>query len=352
MRKWFVISLLFFIVLLFASFVSHEATSLRSIYSRGPAQWPAPFVSDSTKWAELGILPASPLQDQLDSLKHLISLGKILFFDPRLSGSGKISCASCHQPELSWADGIERSLGHDGAVNRRNSPSLQNVWFYTKLFWDGRARDLADQAFAPINSESEMHGDMRELPFKLRRVQGYHALFDSAFGSPGIDPDRIADALAAFQKTIVSRRSAFDAFLSGNKKALDNRQLRGLHIFRVKAGCMNCHHGALFSDNEFHNNGFAADDRGRYLVTQSEDDMGRFKTPSLRDVMKTSPWMHDGRQKDMMAIIEAYNQGRHLRGKDKRLVPLGLSKREKEDLLAFLNAISADPLPFEKPQLP
>lgn len=352
MRQCLVISSLILAVIVSVSFTKNETSRLRSIYSRPANQWPTPFVDENIEWKELGLLPPGPLYDRRDSLKHLIKLGKILFFDPRLSGSGKIACASCHQPELSWTDGKERSLGHEGTVNKRNSPSLQNVWFYKKLFWDGRAHDLQDQAFAPINSESEMHGDMRELPFKLRRVEGYSALFDSAYGDPAIDPDRIAEALAAFQKTIVSNPSAFDKFLAGDKKALSNSQLRGLHLFRTKARCMNCHHGSLFTDNEFHNNGFAGDDKGLYQVTHLDQDAGKFKTPSLRDVMKTSPWMHDGRQKNMMGIIETYDRGKPEMGKDKLLRPLQLKKWERLDLLAFLNAISAEPVRFEIPALP
>lgn len=263
-----------------------------------------------------------------------------------------ISCASCHQPEKSWTDALNKSLGHEGAVNKRNSPSLQHVWFYKKLFWDGRARDLEDQAFAPINSESEMHGDMRMLPGQLRKIKGYRSLFEAAFGDPGIDPDRIAEALAAFQKTIGSRPSAFDEFLSGKKDALSNSQLRGLHVFRTKAGCMNCHNGPLFSDNQFHNNGFAGDDIGLYHVTHNDDDKGKFKTPILRDVMNTGPWMHDGSQTSLMQIIDTYIQASPGRGKDSLIQPLRLSKREKKDLVEFLRAISAPPLPFQKPVMP
>lgn len=352
MRHCLAILSLILFVFVSTSFIQDESLRLRNIYSRPPQQWPAPFVTDGILWDELGVLPAGPLQHRMDSLKHLIGLGKILFFDTRLSGSGKISCATCHQPELSWADGLDKSLGHEGTINKRNSPSLQNVWFYKKLFWDGRARDLEDQAFAPINSESEMHGDMRELPGKLRRIEAYKSLFDSAYGDPGIDPDRIAEALAAFQRTIISSPSSFDRFLAGEKKALSNSQLRGLHLFRTRAKCMNCHHGALFSDNQFHNNGFAGEDKGLYQVTHVESDNGKFKTPSLRDVMKTAPWMHDGSQKNMMAIIEAYNEGKPVARKDELLKPLGLTRQEKLDLLAFLHAISAEPLPFEKPELP
>ena len=329
-----------------------NAESLRKIYSRSPDQWPKPFVDAGVDWKELGILPESPLQSQMDSLKHLIELGKILFFDPRLSGSGKISCATCHKPELNWTDGVEKSFGHDSTLNKRNSPTIQNTWFYKKLFWDGRARDLEDQVFAPINSESEMHGDMRELPFKLRRIKGYAPLFDAAYGDPRIDPDRIAHAIATFEKTIVSEKSRFDEFLSGKTKALNNSELKGLHLFRTKARCMNCHHGFLFTDNSFHNSGFFYNEDGLYKVTHKEEDKGQFKTPSLRDVTRTGPWMHDGSQKDLQSIISRYSIAKFPPGTDPLIKNLGLSSREQKDLLAFLKAISAPPVEFIKPVLP
>ncbi|MBL7738993.1 MAG: hypothetical protein JNK14_07230 [Chitinophagaceae bacterium] len=358
MRKWLVLSVLFFAVLLSVSFTGNDnpAAGLRKIYSRSPDKWPAPFVDAGVAWKELGVLPGSPLQSHLDSLQHLIELGKVLFFDPRLSSSGKISCATCHQPELSWTDGKERSVGHAGAVNKRNSPTIQNSWFYKKLFWDGRARDLEDQAFAPINSESEMHGDMRELPRNLRKIKGYPALFDSAFGDPGIDPDRIATAIATFERTITSPRTKFDEFLSGKRNALNNAELRGLHLFRTKAGCINCHNGPLFTDNQFHNSGFhlndnPENDKGLYNVTHKEEDTGNFKTPSLRDVMKTGPWMHNGMMTHMADIIIHYNKLSPRPGK-KESVMLYLSNREITDLISFLHAISVQPPEFKKPVLP
>lgn len=345
-----------FVILLFSGLVvfslSFSKKNLRDIYSGPVSDWPAPFVDESVKWNELGVLPESPVEKQRDSLKHVIELGKTLFFDTRLSGSGKISCATCHQPALNWADGKEKSIGHEGAINKRNSPTIQNSWFYKRLFWDGRSSNLQDQAFAPINSETEMHSEMPDVMRRLRKVNSYKELFKKAFGDEQIDPDRLTEAIAVFEKTIVSRKSRFDNFLEGNKKALTNSELRGLHLFRTKAKCMNCHSGPLFTDNLFHNGGFSGNDDGYYKVTHKEEDMGKFKTPSLRDVMKTGPWMHDGLQKDMPSIIEKFNKADLPAGKDKLIQPLGLTKREKNDLLAFLHAISAEPLEFQKPDLP
>jgi cytochrome c peroxidase len=354
MRKLYILLTLFTVIAGLASFTTaiDEATSLRKIYSGPTSHWPKPWTDDGVKWSELGQLPESPVVVYKDSLQHKIELGKTLFFDTRLSASGKISCATCHQPELNWTDGKEKSTGHEGAVTKRNSPTIQNSWFYNRLFWDGRARDLQDQAFAPIVSESEMGSDMPDVMRKLRRINGYKDLFKKAFGDEQVDPDRMTEAIAVFEKTIVSSRSRFDEFLAGNKKALTNSEIRGLHIFRTKAKCMNCHSGPLFTDNSFHNIGFSGNDDGYYKVSHKEEDIGKFKTPSLRDVMKTGPWMHDGKEKDMAAIIEKFNTANAATGTSKLLKPLHLTEREKTDLLAFLAAISARPADFLKPVLP
>ncbi len=248
MRTISVLLILISIVLVFDSF---KKESLRDIYSRPSSSWPKPLVDSSVKWQELGLIPDRELPS-----KEKIELGKKLFFDVRLSSSGKISCATCHQPELSWADGRARSIGHDSAINKRNAPSIQFSWFYQKLFWDGRAKNLEDQVFAPINSESEMHSDMPDVMVRLRTVNSYRELFKSAFGDDQIDPDRMAEAIAAFERSIPANPSSFDKFLMGDKKALSDLELEGLHFFRTKSGCMNCHYGPLFSDNQFHNTVF------------------------------------------------------------------------------------------------
>ncbi|MBL0271733.1 MAG: cytochrome-c peroxidase [Chitinophagaceae bacterium] len=355
MRKRWVILALWISILASVSFTGNneEADHLRNIYSLNPGKWPAPFIDAGVPWNELGLLPESPVEKQKDSLKQLIELGKMLFFDTRLSSSGKISCATCHQPELNWTDGKEKSIGHEGAVNKRNSPSIQNSWFYNRLFWDGRSKDLQDQAFAPINSESEMHSEMHEVMQKLSRSKGYKEMFTNAFGDDEINPFLMTEAIATFEKTIISGTSRFDDFLAGDKKALTNSELRGLHLFRTKARCMNCHNGPLFSDNQFHNSGFSGGDAGYYNVTHKDTDKGKFKTPSLRDVARTGPWMHDGQFNDLGQIISRYSLAKFPPGEaDALLQNLGLNNREQKDLLAFLKAISAAPRDFTKPILP
>jgi cytochrome c peroxidase len=353
MRKVSVTGLLLIIVFVSVSF-SNE--SLRNVYSRPPSQWPIPNVDAGVNWKELGTLPPSPLANPSDSLKRIIDLGKALFFDTRLSGSGKISCATCHQPELNWTDGKEKSVGHEGAITKRNSPTIQNSWFYNRLFWDGRSKDLQDQAFGPINSETEMHSEMHDVMRKLSKSKDYKKMFKDAFGSDDIDPFIMTQAIATFEKTITSSETKFDKFLKGDKAALTNSELRGLHIFRTKAKCMNCHHGPLLTDNQFHNNGFhqngdPATDKGLYQVTHKTEDIGKFKTPSLRDVMRTGPWMHHGLIKNMEEVVAHYQKG-GMAGADTLIQPFSLTRKEQGDLINFLKALSAPPVPFQKPVLP
>ncbi|WP_028786581.1 cytochrome-c peroxidase [Terrimonas ferruginea] len=344
--------------------------TLRFLYSLSPDQWPAPSVDSGVVWKELGVVLDSPLKPYMDSLRHLIGLGKMLFFDPRLSGSNQISCASCHVPDLSWTDGRGKSVGHDQQSNKRNAPSILNVWYYERLFWDGRSHSLEDQAFSPINSEIEMHSDMPEVMAKLRRIPGYRPFFDSAFGRPEISPETVTEALAAFQRTVVSRKADFDDFLSRDKQALSDAALRGLHIFRTKARCMNCHNGPLFTDNSFHNIGLTYyqrenEDLGRYKVTGRAEDVGRFKTPSLRDVIRTRPWMHNGLFDNIEGVINMYNAGMPQPKRkpeqaadtlfprtDVLIKKLDLNKQERDDLIAFLHAITAEPLRVKMPVLP
>lgn len=344
--------------------------TLRFLYSLPANDWPAPAIDSGVKWKELGIVPESPLQPFLDSLKDQIALGKMLFFDPRLSGSNKISCASCHKPELSWSDGRIKSMGHEDQLNKRNAPGLLNVWFYKRLFWDGRSNSLQDQAFSPINSESEMHSDMPEVVTKIRRIKGYPPLFQKAFGSSSVNPETITEALAVFQKTLVSRKAAFDSFLAGDKTALSNAALRGLNLFRTKARCMNCHNGTLLSDNDFHNTGLTNykekdEDLGLYKFTKKVADAGKFKTASLRDVMRTKPWMHNGLFNDIDEILNMYSAGMPQRKAmpdalsdtlfprtDRLIKKLDLTKNERQDIVVFLQAITTEPSKIALPKLP
>ena len=332
--------------------------SLRNIYFSSPQNWPAPNVEKGVYWKELGILPGTPIANMEDSLQAIINLGKTLFFDTRLSSSNKISCASCHEPQKQWADARVKSIGHNDLENKRNSPTILNVWFYNKLFWDGRSHSLADQAFSPINSESEMASEMPDLMRKLRRIKGYTALFENAFNGEGINPETVTMALEIFQKTVVSKKAAFDYFLEGDKNALSDGALRGLHLFRTKANCMNCHNGNLFSDNDFQNNGTSflienRKDEGRYEFTKVVSDRYKFKTPILRDVFYTAPYFHNGSVKTLEEVVQAYNLGMpQAELKSNFIKPLQLSEAEIKDIISFLQSISAVADSFSIPAMP
>ena len=378
MTKVILIISLLFISLLHISFnqpdrgyVMPGPDSLRVLYSKPVKEWPKPEIDAGVNWRELDVLPASPLAGTKDSLKTVIALGKVLFYDPRLSGSNQISCISCHAPEMNWADGRKVSIGHNQAANSRNSPSLENVWALKKLFWDGRANSLEDQLAGPIASDIEMHQDMKKLSGKLSKIKGYKPLFTAAFGDKKITQERIIKALATYELTFTSRKSDFDYFLEGNKKRMNDQQLEGLHLFRTKARCMNCHNGPLFTDNEFHNLGLTYygrekyEDLGRYNITKKPEDVGKFKTPGLRNVLRTRPWFHNGLFDNIEGVMNMYSNGMpQPKAKpeqvndplfpktDVHIKRLNLTKAEKEAIIAFLGAITTEPWGISSPVLP
>lgn len=380
MKRIIIIVVFFLVVLLQFSFryfntqdtsVDLSIDSLRKVYSLPIEQWPKPHLDSGVIFKELGVLPTPPFNENTDSVKHVVKLGKLLFFDPRLSSSNQISCSSCHSPDLNWTDGREVPKGHDHLVGTRNVPTVQNIWASNKFFWDGRASNLEEQASFPIETKIEMHQDLSKLPKKLGKIKGYQPLFIAAFGDKEVSKERIAKALAMYQKTLVSRKSDFDYFLAGNSKRLTDEQVLGLHLFRTKAKCINCHNGPMFTNEEFHNLGLTYygrdkyEDFGLYNITSNTDDMGKFKTPSLRDVMRTGPWFHNGLFGNIDGVINMYNAGMPqpkpkenqmkdplFPKTDKLLKPLGLTVDEKKALIAFLHAITAEPWKIRQPELP
>lgn len=344
--------------------------SLRKVYSKPSSEWPKPNVDQDAVFQELGELPPSPVDVKNDSVKKVIELGKILFFDPRLSGSNQISCSSCHAPDLHWTDGRQVSIGHDHLANIRNAPSLENVWFYKKLFWDGRANSLEEQGESPVAAHNEMHQDMKTLAKKLNKIKGYKPYFNDAFGESKITNKKIFESLATFQRSIVSRRTPFDRFLAKDKYALTDQQIVGLHLFRTKARCINCHNGPLFTDNGFHNDGLTYygrkyEDLGLYNVNKKAEDVGKFKTPGLRNVMKTAPWFHNGLFPNMDGVMNMYNVGMPnqrvkseqlndplLPKNDKLLRGLKLSNAEKDAVVAFLDALTSATVLIRVEELP
>jgi len=333
-------------------------------YRAGPRFWPSFEVDPGVKAEEVGPLrlPAGELNTPL------IRLGQTLFFDPRLSASGQIACASCHDPELGWADGRRVSFGHDRQAGVRNAMTLLNARFFAEHFWDGRAQGLREQALHPLLDPREMAFDLDQLLQRLVKIDAYVPLFEAAFRSEEpstqtISIERVTRALAAFEETLVSRPSRFDRFVQGQGEALTEQEIEGLHLFRTRARCMNCHHGPLLSDGQYHHTGLAYlgrkyEDRGRFDVTGERRDLGAFRTPSLRDLDWTGPWMHNGLFPRLDGILKMYNFGMRRTSSPEQpplsplLHPLGLEQAELDALEAFLHTLSQRPVRIEPPALP
>ena len=286
-----------------------------------------------------------------------IALGKQLFFDGRLSKNGAISCAFCHNPGTGWADPRQTSIGIGGGIGGRQAPTVLNSGFNPLQFWDGRARSLEEQALGPIQNPIEMGETHDNVVRKLKGIKGYQQQFRAVFAT---DPNLhgITEAIAAFERTVISTNSAFDKYMMGDSRAMDEAAVRGMALFKGKARCILCHHGTNFTDNQFHNLGVPQigpmkEDLGRYYVTKVEKDKGAFKTPTLRSITETVPYMHDGVFKTLGEVLDFLNNGG---GPNPNLSPLmkavNLTPDEKMDLMAFLKALTGESIKIDLPKLP
>ncbi len=270
-----------------------------------------------------------------------VALGRELFFDLRLSRTGKVSCATCHDPDKGFGSGERFGVGVDGKRGTRNVPGLFNVGHAGSLFWDGRAATLEEQAIHPIDNPAEMDMKPAAVTEKINAIDAYREQFQKAFGGAAT-PERIAMALATFERTLVSDDTPFDRFLRGDRKALSEPARRGMRLFFGEARCAVCHAGPNLSDDRFHNVGTAtaADDLGRRAITKNEKDHGAFRTPQLREVGRTAPYTHDGRFKTLAQVVRHYNFGgvtdEANDHRDPELRVLYLSEEQADDLVAFL----------------
>ncbi len=281
--------------------------------------------------------------------KEKVELGKLLFFDKRLSANNTIACANCHLPALAFTDGQPVSTGIHGQQGGRNAPTAINRVFSSAQFWDGRAATLEAQSIGPFINPVE-HGftDHDELVAKVKNLAGYPPLFERAFGSTAMTIDLIGKAIASFQRTLLSGNSHYDRFVEGNdEQALSANAQHGFRVFLGKGQCLRCHFGFNFTDEQFHNLGVGWDQDprhvGRYAVTNDPKDLGAFKTPTLREIAKTAPYMHDGSLATLRQVIDFYDQGGipnpHLAPGIK---PLNLTEQEKEDVVAFLRSLNGE----------
>jgi cytochrome c peroxidase len=304
-----------------------------------------------TKYARPKFIPF-PGENRFSSEREL--LGKTLFFDPGLSGSKSISCASCHNPGLSWTDGLPKALGQGMRELSRRTPTLLNAAWADLLFWDGRAESLEEQALAPISAAGEMNQRLDRMLVFVNSIPGYRILFDRAYPGQPITAKSVARAIATFERTIVSEKAPFDQWISGSESAISECAKRGFDLFNTKAGCEKCHSGWNFTDNGFHDIGLRGDDQGRGATVPLGSMQHAFKTPTLRNVDRRGPFMHDGSEPSLDSVIELYDKG----GAEKRpslapeIVPLHLTEWEKADLTAFLKSLTSLDKRIEFPVLP
>lgn len=323
----------------------------------GVALLPTRDVVAEGKVAVNGLLPPMPVPPDNPQSAAKILLGRTLYFDKRLSSNNTVSCATCHHPDKAWADTTKVSEGVDHKKGGRNSPTILNAGYIIPQFWDGRAVHLEKQAVGPVANPVEMDLPLPKLIGRLKASPGYRQMFEDAFGAEPTE-DGVAKAIASFERTIVSDNSAYDKYLRGNRKAMSASAIRGMKLFTGKGNCVDCHSGPAFSDSSYHNLGvgykkgkFA--DVGRYGVTKNPRDMGAFRTPPLRNVAVTPPYLHDGSAPTLKAVIDLYDRGGisnpHL---DPLVRPLQLSRREKADLVAYLKALTGDQVVVAAPPMP
>ena len=331
-----------------------DIKELREVYSKPISKWPKPELDKEIKLQEM-----QSLETQRPEITNLVKLGIRFFNEPRFSSSMTLSCASCHAPNKAFTEHTRTSQGHNGLKGDRNSPTLYGVAEGMHFFWDGRAASLEEQALGPIENPVEMAMPLDILKDKIQTMSGYEKDLKEVFGDSKLTLDRIATAIAAYERTIIPPRTKFDEFLDGNVSALNDRELLGLHLFRTKARCMNCHSGKYLSDGDFHNLGLTYykrkkyEDLGRYNVTKQNNSVGEFKTPTLRQIANTAPYMHNGLFPRLRGVLNAYNGGMFdvkaktkeqkedplFPKKSKHLKQLNLTNKEIKALLMFLNTL-------------
>lgn len=316
----------------------------------------APAALIALRQVDAGLRPPVPIPADNPQTEAKVALGAQLFFDPRLSADGTISCATCHDPAMAWANHNATDTGINGRTGNRNSGTVLDAAFMDYQFWDGRAKSLEEQALGPIHNPVEMGETLGNVVRKLDAIPGYRDQFRRVFGT-GVTTDGIAKAIAAFERTVVSGPSPYDRYLQGDRSALSPAARRGLEIFEGKGNCSACHNGPMLSNQSFHNLGVGMHktepDIGREAVTRDPSDRGAFKTPTLRNVALTWPYFHDGSAKTLDDAIATYDAGGLANPNlDAVVVPLHLTEAERKDLRAFLEALTGTLPKIATPRLP
>jgi len=320
---------------------------MAALLAGGAAASPASF--DAGHWRQAFARPGhAPAPADNPTTPEKVKLGAALFEDTRLSGSGDLSCASCHQAELSFSDGVDRHPGLDGKPLDRRTPPLWNMAWGLSWFWDGRAASLEAQAASPIEDKREMGGDLKRALAALAADPLMQTSFAAAFPEdPVVSRGNLMKALAAFERTLVSPETRFDRWVEGDDKALDPDELAGLALFVGKAGCVTCHQGWRFTDEAFHDIGLRGEDKGRGPVLGVKAADHAFKTPSLRERVWSAPYMHDGSLATFEDVVDHYATGIVKRPTLSADLPqaIDLSATERAQLVAFLNTLSSDDPP-------
>ena len=299
-------------------------------------------------------------------------LGTQLFFDPRLSKGNRLSCASCHKPQLGFTDGLPRARGYNGAYLLRNTPTLLHVDKLGSYDWDGSVAHLEDQILSEIKNPDIMNMDLESLIQKLNHIPGYVQQFQALYGTPVMEIG-IARAMAAFQRTLITKPAPIDRYLVGERRAISVTARRGMELFQGKARCALCHKGFDFTDSDFHNIGVPTlpyanesksfgfrktkplldQDVGRFGVTGQIEDRGAFKTPTLRNITQTGPYMHNGVFKTLEEVLVFYrNGGVRNASLDVEMKPINLTSLEIQDIIDFMETMTGELPKIEKPKLP
>lgn len=291
--------------------------------------------------AGLGILPAPPEDPENPRTPAKVALGKQLFEDARLSGDESLACASCHPREMGYAEPVPFSPGADGKPMPRHTPTLLNSVYYRYINWDGKFANVPQLVLAVLANPQNMNmQDEGVLVARLESVPEYRAAFREVFGGPATKK-RVALAIDAYVGRLTTRNSPFDRYVAGDKSALTQAQKRGLELFVGKADCAMCHRGPNFEDDQFHALGIKGADEGRFKITGVEADRNAFKTPTIRNVAQTAPYMHDGSLSTLREVVDFYNVGGgEQQPKSNLLRKLHLTNREKADLVAFLESLT------------
>lgn len=341
------VSALLFVFLCGMGLSAAQAEKSKYVYKAGDASL--------QKW----LLPATPKHPKGNKPNAArVKLGKTLFFDPRLSGDGSMSCATCHNPQFGWSDGLPTAVGNKSQILERATPTVVNTGYNFLQMWDGRKRTLEAQAMGPMEAAQEMNMDVPRLFRQLNSSKGYRAMFEAAYPGEAIDSKTLSKAMASYERTVVSNNSPFDRWVKGDAKAMTAQQVSGFKLFTGKAKCEDCHSAPNFVDNGFHNVGLpsygeAEPDMGRYGIKPLGLMKGAFKTPTLRDVSMTAPYFHDGFAATLEDVVAHYSKGGVVKTNlSPNMHQLDLSKKEQQDVVAFVRALTSPQKAVTLPALP